>query len=145
MPHVKYHDATHVRKREAARRFRAAHPGYFAKLQAKYQKKHPEKAKTARLKDWRRVREAVIALLGGACEICGLTNYEYLTLDHRAGDGAKHRASRNGRNDNTFVYRDILSGKEDVRRFRLLCWNHNCALGMHGVAPNMVYKHGTST
>lgn len=133
--------------REYSRKYREEHPEYKAKWakisgkssvekrKQKYQndpiyrkeqdKKAVERAKRRREKE----RKQVIEAYGGKCEICGIVELRFLTLDHSFGDGGVHRKSLgDGKNSSCHkVYRDIIKrGFPKDEGYRVLCWNHNC-------------------
>ena len=68
-----------------------------------------------------------------ACACCNETNIEFLTFDHIHGGGNKHR-------------KDIIKGSGDFVRWlkannypegiRILCYNCNTSLGLHGYCPH---------
>ena len=70
-------------------------------------------------------------LLGGKCVCCGENNFAFLTIDHIFNDGAKER-----QNIQTItLYLKILNNKVDRSRYRLMCYNCNCAR-RHGPCPH---------
>jgi len=74
-------------------------------------------------------RKAVLARYGGKCACCDEDEYEFLTIDHINGGGTRHRAS-DGRKIVRFL---IKNGYPEG--FRVLCWNCNSAIGLHGRCP----------
>jgi hypothetical protein len=83
-----------------------------------------------RLKEHRtRRKEQVIQAYGGRCEVCGLSELRFLTIDHSFRDGGVHRRriSRGKNTGGTAIYRDIIKrGFPKDEGYRVLCWNHNC-------------------
>lgn len=79
----------------------------------------------------RNLRDDVLDHYGRACVCCGEKEDAFLTIDHIAGDGAKHRGA--GQN----LYR-WLRKQGFPLGFRTLCANCNLAMGIHGHCP-----HGT--
>ena len=67
------------------------------------------------------------------CACCGLTDYEFLTLDHINGGGNKHRQSVGGRGQG--VYRQ-LRDQGYPEGYRVLCMNCNHAFGHFGYCPH---------
>lgn len=97
--------ACKVCQREAHRRWRTENPETW--------KKAKRKAQT----DYRiRLREKAVALLGGACAHCGITNLRVLEIDHICGGGGKE--SR--RIGNHGVHLRVLAGEAG---YQLLCAN----------------------
>ena len=89
--------------REAGRRFRVNHPGWYS------QRNREEKQK-------------LFDFLGGKCVCCGFKDMRALQLDHRMGAavpfGHKDRGSDGLR-------RSLLAGRYCVLLFQLLCANCN--------------------
>lgn len=70
-----------------------------------------------------KLREQVLTAYGRACACCGESAPAFLTIDHIRGGGTKHRASLPSKN----VYAEIRREGFPKDRYRLLCWNCNCA------------------
>jgi len=88
----------------------------------------------------RKKRLQIIDLLGGQCECCGESEYEFLAIDHRNGDGNKHRKELTGRNRSmngtrfcNIVLKELKFGTD---RYRILCHNCNSAIGFYGSCPH---------
>jgi hypothetical protein len=99
-------------------------------------------ARAASRKWQERLRGRVRDAYGGACECCGETAPEFLTVDHIAGDGAKHRREV-GRGGTTF-YRWLELNGFPKGNFRLLCWNCNAALHYSGYCPHAKREKATA-
>jgi hypothetical protein len=90
----------------------------------------------------REKRLQVLNLLGGNCECCGESQYEFMAIDHRFGDGAAHRKSMKGKNSSlngiNFFNRILkeIKDKTDGNRYRILCHNCNSAIGWYGHCPH---------
>ena len=95
------------------------------------------RATTARLR--RVLRAEMIQAYGAQCACCSEDTPEFLTLDHINGDGAKERRESQSNRGNSFLVRLKREGwpKE---RYRLLCWNCNCARAHHGVCPHELQR-----
>lgn len=94
----------------------------------------------------RKLKEETIRQYGGACSCCGETKYEFLTIDHIKGDGAAHRrevfnAERAG---GPKIHRWLRANGYPKDRFRLLCYNCNCARGFFGYCPHEKEKERTA-
>lgn len=65
------------------------------------------------------------------CACCGESIYEFLTIDHIDNNGSQHRKEI-GRSDITswIFENDFPPG------FQILCWNCNCAKGIHDSCPH---------
>lgn len=83
------------------------------------------------------LRMDVYAAYGGAiCACCGESELAFLTLDHKHGDGAKHRREMNVRGGGLSMYRWIIRNNFPPL-FQVLCFN--CNVGRHingGVCPH---------
>lgn len=80
----------------------------------------------------RKVKQEAIEQYGGKCECCGESRFEFLTIDHKDGDGAAHRREMNFGS----VYRWLKRNGYPKDKFRLLCFNCNCARGFFGYCPH---------
>lgn len=70
-----------------------------------------------------------------ACACCGEPQYEFLSIDHIAGGGSKHRREH-GMTGHAFYRWLIKEGFPDG--YRVLCHNCNMAKGFYGVCPHEV-------
>jgi hypothetical protein len=81
----------------------------------------------------RRFKEQVLAHYcqdNPRCECCGVTTFEFLTVDHLAGGGAEHRR-REGFGDLCgWLVKNGMPGG-----YRILCFNCNLASGFYGSCP----------
>lgn len=114
--------------REARRRQYAANPEKALERWRRWRKANLEKARTYPREYNRRLRAAVIAFLGGACERCG--SLRNLDVHHRNGDGAEHRKQTGGFQG---AWLEILSGAYPREAVELLCHK-----GCHGSAHRRV-------
>ena len=123
---------------ETAKAYKASHPEYRKYLNKKrnerlmkryhedleYRKKLQDKANERVSSLRRKRRQQVIEAYGGRCEVCGIAELRFLTLDHSLQDGAEHRKKVG---DCGKVYADIVRrGFPKDEGYRVLCWNHNC-------------------
>lgn len=139
------------RKRQAARRYRLAHPEEAAESQRRWHAANPDHALLWRLAHPRlyrarlaqtraynkkhrvrsaasvaarlvRLRKAAIVALGGQCVRCGYKrNFLALQIDHIDGDGYRERHITNRRAS----YYTTLSRLGGQGRYQLLCANCN--------------------
>jgi hypothetical protein len=85
------------------------------------------------VKDWREdLKASFLEMYGGHCELCDPNDPdawepEFLSLDHVKGDGAEGR--RDGHATYWFYQDAIKDGVPDFTKYRILCHNHNQALG----------------
>lgn len=80
----------------------------------------------------RLIRLEVLNILGGCCACCGENREEFLTLDHVSGGGRKHREEKG-----TYIFRRVKDEPDLRKKYRVLCFNCNCALGLRGYCPHM--------
>lgn len=100
-------------------------------------KRNPERVQYLHRQNERRLRAAAIRAYGGKCECCAEARPQFLTFDHREGNGAAHRREignpRIARWAKANGYPDSL---------RLLCFNCNCARQFSGFCHEGV-PHGS--
>lgn len=80
------------------------------------------------------MREYALSIYGPACACCGESTPEFLTFDHIDGDGAEHR-----RRDSTATSIVLWLARRDYPHdagIQVLCFNCNCAKGIHGTCPH---------
>ena len=125
----------HKIKRREQERLRRLNPEIAKKLNEKskqYRKnkrdiRSPEqiqKRKDVNKKYRNSIRQQIIEAYGGKCEVCGISELRFLTLDHSLQNGGEHRKRVGG---TTKVYVDIIRRNfPKDEGYRVLCWNHNC-------------------
>jgi hypothetical protein len=64
------------------------------------------------------------------CACCGEAQFEFLTIDHIAGGGSKHR-----KEIRTYIIRHLIRNNFPPG-YRILCFNCNCAKGFFGYCPH---------
>jgi hypothetical protein len=82
----------------------------------------------------KRQRLAMIAAYGGKCVCCGESTPEFLTIDHTHNDGAQERRQLSLSGSKIYAHLAKLGYPKD--RYQLLCFNCNCAKGIHGRCPH---------
>lgn len=82
----------------------------------------------------RALKQEIVNVYGGKCECCGETIIEFLTIDHKKGDGAAHRREIGGKGRK--LYAAIKKEGFPKDRYRLLCLNCNITLGFYGYCPH---------
>lgn len=88
---------------------------------------------------YHKIRREVLSYYSGNqnpfCDCCGEKEYKFLALDHKFGDGAKHRKElriKGGSGRMCEWAKD--NGYPDM--FRVLCHNCNHAYGCYGMCPH---------
>lgn len=104
--------------------WRRAHEGTREQVRAHRQRR--------RKKTWN-LRLEMIAAYGGCCSCCGITEPEFLTLEHLNGGGRAHKRLRHRA---AAIYQDL----KDLgwpKEYTCLCFNCNSARGHYGVCPHV--------
>jgi hypothetical protein len=94
----------------------------------------PERQRSLR----RGLKQRVLDLYGGKCVCCNEARFEFLTIDHKDGEGAKERRSRHrgGGSSTAQFYWKLLRQGAPLPNIRLLCFNCNCSHGCYGYCPH---------
>lgn len=106
-----------------------------------YQLEHAEEIKE-RQDNYRRDNKlSVLNAYGGKCSCpgCEENRPEFLTIDHIGGGGNKHRKEA-GIHGGTSFYTWLKQRGFPQDKFRLLCYNCNCATGRVGYCPHQLEK-----
>jgi hypothetical protein len=87
----------------------------------------------ARRARYRADRQEMIDRYGGHCACCGEARPEFLTIDHVHNDGAAERATVSTASS---IVAHLKRNGWPQDRYQLLCFNCNCAKGIHGRCPH---------
>jgi transposase-like protein len=87
-----------------------------------------------------RIRRETFRAYGDECECCGEKHLEFLTIDHIHGGGSKERRESGGTGGGINFYRKLAKLGFPKDKYRLLCFNCNCALGIHGYCPHAALR-----
>ena len=79
------------------------------------------------------LRNEVIKAYGGKCTCCGIAVPEFLAIDHKYNDGAKHRAQIG---EGNVLYGWLKRHNFPKKRFQLHCHNCNAAKSIYGKCPH---------
>jgi hypothetical protein len=84
-----------------------------------------------------RAKFRIVEELGGRCACCGEDRLEFLTVDHVNGDGAEHKrklgSHRPSKSTGPYeVYSCIKKQGYPRDKYRVLCFNCNCSIGVWG-------------
>jgi hypothetical protein len=71
---------------------------------------------------YKKLKEKILEIYGKQCECCGESITEFLTLEHKDGNGSKHRKQHKG--SYVKIYQDAIMAK-DKRKYGILCFNCN--------------------
>lgn len=73
-------------------------------------------------KNYLRIKNAIFALLGSKCVMCGFSDRRALQIDHINGGGSKERKIKYGRSAFDYILKEILGGS---KKYQILCANCN--------------------
>ncbi len=92
-----------------------------------------QQSRARTVKAGRALRQQILLIYGSRCACCGESTPEFLTIDHIKNDGAAHRkeVGEGGR-----FYKWLRRQGFPKDNFQLLCFNCNCAKGIHGECPH---------
>lgn len=116
-----------ILRREGKRRWKARSENFSEEQR----RRSCESARKHRLS----LKQKVIQLYGGRCRCCEIDEIHFLTVHHRQGDGAAHRAEI-GSEVSSMVYRNILKSDKQDNRYEVLCANCHLAINGNRVCPH---------
>jgi len=122
-------------KKRAGKKYNKKHKKKLAKLQRDWRRKNPGRRTATDKRHYYKARVIVLYHYCDGkepyCACCGEKRIELLALDHKLGDGAKHRKEINRRD----LYKWAMkNGFPEM--FRVLCWNCNHAYAAQGNCPH---------
>lgn len=105
---------------------------------AKFREKHRESLRANQRRLHQELKLETIRRYGGVCQCCGISEPQFLTIDHMRGDGSEHRREIFGNNKfaGSRFYR-WLKKENWPEGFQVLCFNCNVAKGKCGVCPHV--------
>ena len=127
--------------RTRQRKYYALHAEQRRKDARDHRAKDVEADRAIRKRGRHRLRGQVLSAYGGqfpACACCGESRQEFLTIDHIAGGGNRHR-----REIGRGLY-SWLRANNYPAGFRVLCHNCNWVMGHYGYCPHQKELSGTS-
>lgn len=98
-------------------------------------KSNPDKYNKIHRKYTRSRRIKVIKLLGSKCTCCGETIIEFLSVQHKNNDGAKHRRKIGSGATYNWILKNPIKAKEVLE---IMCMNCNTSYGFFGYCPHKV-------
>ena len=100
-----------------------------------YYQQHKEKLKAQGKARNLRVKFQTIEHYGGRCNCCGENILAFLTIDHIAGSGCKHRKEIGTQAGKSFYY--WLRRNKFPDGYQVLCFNCNCGRSVNnGICPH---------
>lgn len=131
--HRAYQKAWREKNREkirAQRKALLAHEGSAARAwqtrnRAEISRRAAARARARRLQ--------VLNAYGGKCACCGVSNWQFLAIDHVNGGGERHRKSSRGYGDGLVL---SIIRENYPPTYRVLCHNCNQAKGYYGACPH---------
>lgn len=94
-------------------------------------------------REWARKRRVdALIRVGGKnlkCKCCGEGHIEFLTIDHKNGDGAAHRkslGSKKGTPSKLYTWINRATTLEIRKTLQILCWCCNCSIGVWEYCPH---------
>lgn len=129
--------------RAAVKADRADNPDKYRKSEKKYRDSNKDKYYESKREYRNFIRNKVFKHYGGKCKCCAESTVEFLAIDHKNRDGAKHRKELMGSNEAGGSHRMRLwiIKNNFPKTFQLLC--HNCNIGRernNGVCPHKLGK-----
>lgn len=133
----------HKKKLEIEKKWIQEHPERSKEIKRNYKIRNPNmnhesymRNRESRLEKQREstriLRNEMIDAYGGRCTCCGEDRREFLTLEHKNGDGAEHRK---GKGLYTII-RELRNMGFPKDNYSILCWNCNSSKYMYGVCPH---------
>lgn len=84
---------------------------------------------------YKNLKEEMIANYGGKCVCCGESEHMFLTIDHIYGKGTEERRLDKKLRGYGF-YRELKKLGWPKDKYRILCYNCNCCIGVNGWCPH---------
>lgn len=126
-----------VKLQQYKQTFSNKHPNYYNKYNRKYRKLHQKYFSNYGKNYHEHTKLTVFTYYTKgtlACQCCGETVYEFLTLDHKNNDGVKRRKIEG---TSIALYRWIINHKFP-KTFQVLCFNCNFGrnVNRNGICPH---------
>jgi hypothetical protein len=99
-----------------------------------WREKNRDKILLMRRKTRDKLRADVLTSYGNKCNCCGEQEYKFLGMDHRTGNGNKHRHEI-GKHSSQAFYSWLRKNKYP-KDFQILCHNCNLSKGFYGKCPH---------
>ena len=109
-------------KAEICKKWRERNAERVLSYRKTYNNEHKSERQLYR-KEWQqKLRQQVLAFLGGRCSVCGETDWRMLQIDHIHGNGTADPFRKAGA---VPLYRAILMMENPHKVYQILCANHN--------------------
>ena len=102
-------------------------------------KKYKERLLKKRKRTRKQIKIQILKHYGNICKCCEETIFEFLTIDHIKGDGAKHNKEIKKGNSAITLYKWLIKNNFPDG-FQILCFNCNITKGLYGKCPHNLYK-----
>lgn len=125
------------------KKWRKLHPDKLKEQSARHHLKHRDEDLARSRKRRARLRLTCLVHYSGGkmeCACCGIKETMFLSIDHIAGGGDKHRRSLFGKWRGA-MYHWLIENNFPTG-YRVLCFNCNCARGFFGYCPHEREKSG---
>lgn len=121
--------------KEYQQQYYAEHKEEIKARARQYYKVHREEQRARQNTKKAQIRDVVLHHYGARCVCCGVTEQQFLTIDHIDNNGATHRRTLYGRNTGSSFYRWIIKNNFPDN-LQVLCYNCNVAKGLYGLCPH---------
>lgn len=124
--YAREYDKAHKEQRREYDKARRDHR--YACQKANYGK-HKERIQLRNAERFSRLTVSIKNFLGGKCSCCGISEFEFLTIDHVKNDGAQDRKSGKSYYKILKLMKSFTPRSEVEKTYQLLCMN--CNLSKH--------------
>ena len=127
-------------RKSAGQFYRERHDEQIRAVHAVYRKTHRTKIIQNNKLRYQKLKAEVISAYGGKCACCSEQEPQFLTMDHKFGNGAEHRRQIGAyRKTGYNFYMWLKENGWPSDEYQLLCFNCNCAKrsnGSNGYCPH---------
>lgn len=122
------------KRKEINRRYRQRHPDRVKESDRLRRLNNPELVRMAGRKWQKKLKQQIIEAYGGKCVCCQENRFEFMSIDHINGNGARERKA--GYIGGGKLYTYLKRSAYPKENYRLLCINCNFSLGHYGYCPH---------
>ena len=134
--HRQYYQAHREKILQDQKRWREKNRKRFLATVRQYSRTHRKEMNENVRHRRKRLREEFLTAYGGRCTCCGETVPEFLTLEHKNGDGKAHRAAHGGMG----VIYDLKNRGWPKNGYTILCRNCNYAVRDGKICPHKLQE-----